>query len=204
MFLSAAEIEREIDKGDLVIESYNGDLLKPASYVLRLADEWREQISSPNTVRVWENGVGNNLYAPISKRPTQIIDPGITILGRTLEKLSLPNYLGAHLATTSHIARFGLTVHLGSTMVSPGFGQGLPTPLTLELTSFSGSSLLLDSGLPICHLCFFRISNVKESSSLQRSIYEGLKQPEVPKLYEEFHSILTISYETHDGKSSDE
>lgn len=189
MFLSADEIRVEIEVGRLVIEPFIPELLKPASYVLRLGDRWRQWSHIKKPISVWTPDASRLHLQPELYTNEITLQPGIVVLGSTAETIGLPNDLVGIVSTLSHLARFGLSTHLQAFLVSPGFGAHTPTALTLELVSFNPSPLCIKTGMPVCHLAFTRTSSAVSKLPLGRSIYEGHDSPAPPMLYEEFSSL---------------
>lgn len=191
MFLSADEIHEEIESGHLVIDPFNPDFLKSASYVLRLGNCYRQWKRKDDPLDLWAKNAAIDRLAPKIYAKSINLDPGVVLLGSTVEKVGIPNHLVGILSTLSHLARFGVSVNQSALWLSPGFGSINPTPLTLEIVSTNPSPVSIRTGIPVCHLIIARISKRKRSTlRLDKSIYEGREAPEGPFLFEEFYSII--------------
>jgi dCTP deaminase len=191
MFLSANEIRAEIEAGRIGIDPYLPSLLKPASYVLRLGSKVIKWAPSAQSIRIWSESAGKDRLVNELLTPGYILPPGGFLLTGTLERIRVPEGFCGLIASLSHLARFGVCVHLNSFVISPGFGSNSMSNITLELTSHNTAPIELQPGLPVCHILFVRTQAVKEARlPLTRSIYEGLDAPSGPMLYEEFHRIL--------------
>lgn len=189
MFLTANDIRDAVGSGQVVIEPFEASLLKPASYVLRFSNKWRRWIKSDEPILVWSGEASKNHLSPVETADEVLISPGEFVLASTTEAISLPRDLVGWISTLSHLARFGISIHNDSFLVSPNFGAGEPTPLTLEIHSTNPSPLRIKSGTPACHLAFARAtSNPAAEIRLRKSIYEGREAPCEPMLYEEFTS----------------
>jgi dCTP deaminase len=128
-----------------------------------------------------------------------ILSPGEFALAASLERISLPNHLAALLSTPSHLARFGVSSVLSSTVVHAGFGRVAPTALTLELHSLNPSPVRLLAGDPICNLSFLAVSGSLRSEA-SGSSYEGLDAPSGPHLSTEIARLTaTGAIRTPDG-----
>lgn len=185
-------MERAVARRELRIEPFAPSLLKPASLVLRLG----------NRVGRWRNSAeGRPLWAPVDPEDLEVIDigdrdfviqPHEFVLGATLERVGLSSHLVGFVTGLSHVARFGLSVNLGSALISPNFGDATATELTLEIVNLSDGQLTIRAGIPICHLVLARMSGENDAASmlLSRSIYEGKQAPTRPMLYEEFSKII--------------
>lgn len=186
MFLSASEIKACVDSGEIIIEPFVETHLKPSSYVLQLSNKWRTWLPSDEPVDLLSSLDAKNHISAITTSDEYILSNTDFCLATTIEKLSLPSHLAGIVTPLSHIARWGLAVGLGSSLVSPLFGKTTPTALTLELASHNPSQLKLISGLPICHLAFIRVGPENKSYLLQKSVYEGQEVPSGPLLNEEY------------------
>lgn len=83
-----------------------------------------------------------------------VIRPKQLVLGATLEKITLPNYLVGRLEGKSSLARFGLLVHATSAHIDPGFS----TVVVLEMYNLGEQRILLEKGMPIAQIVFYKVS----------------------------------------------
>jgi dCTP deaminase len=199
MFLSADAIREKVQgDNDLSIEPFARELLKPASYVMRLGNQTRRWAMGnddgpPPPVVIWGESETDEQPEDVqSNVPMITVSPGEVVLVTTKERISTPSDLVGFISTLSHLARYGLSAHCNSFLVSPGFGLGSPTPLTLELSSVNPRPLILRPGMPICHLSFARVEDPTHDleGALGRSVYQGDTGPSGPKLETEFRPIL--------------
>ena len=186
MFLSASEIQASVASGELLIKPFVAAHLKPASYVLRLSNRWRRWFPSDEPIDLTAPVDTDSLLSPIITSEEYVLSNTELCLAATIEQLSLPPHLDGIVSPLSHVTRWGLSVGLGSFIVSPKFGATTPTSLTLELASHNPSPLKLRAGLPICHLAFIKVTPDNESRPLEQSIYEGREVPSGPLLAEEW------------------
>jgi dCTP deaminase len=189
MFLSADEISNEIETGRLVVQPFARELLKPASYVLRISDRWRQWKVSKEPINTWSADSIEQHIEPVVQQNAFDIRPFQLVLASTIERIGMPSDLMGVLSTLSHLARFGICVHLNSCFVSPGFGNQVSTALALEIFSTNSSPIRLEAGMPVCHLAFARTTSAKDAGVLSRSIYEGSDSLSPPRLFEEFHFL---------------
>jgi dCTP deaminase len=190
VFLSADEILSEVTRGALIIEPFDRRRLKPASYVLSLGDLFRSWNYDKSPLDVWAPDSGACTLTPPLRARKIVLEPQAFILSITRESLCVPEHLMGLLSTMSHIARFGVSAHRGSYLLSPGFGSGKPLPVTLELTSMHRRPLILRSDMPICHVMFARVNPNRQTLRLSKSIYEERDAPCAPLLYEEFAELF--------------
>lgn len=192
MFLSADDICSEIESGRLVIEPFNRDFLKPASYVLRISNRWRRWKKQEQSILLWSADAAAKHLEPVTNSNCFEIQSLAFALTETIERICLPDDILGVLSTLSHLARFGLSVHMNSFFVNPGFGRNRPTAIALELFSANPSPILVVSGTPACHLAFVRTSGrAKLKGSLMKSIYDGADALASPRLYEEFSCLMS-------------
>lgn len=76
------------------------------------------------------------------------------MVGKTFEKITLPNYLVGRLEGKSTLARFGLLIHVTSAHIDPGF-KGV---IILELCNLGVKTIALEPMMLIAHIVFQRVS----------------------------------------------
>jgi dCTP deaminase len=81
------------------------------------------------------------------------LQPGERYLGHTVEKIDLPNRYAAQLAGRSTIGRMGVIVHKTEGWIDPGFKGSV----TLELLNLGKEPVMLQSGLRVAQLVFFKL-----------------------------------------------
>jgi dCTP deaminase len=193
MFLSAKEIEACVQANRLRIDPFAPELLKPASYVLRLGQRFARWKPTTTPLRPWAEVVDDSALAYVETAREIELTPGELILANTYERLALSPSVAGILSTLSHLARLGVTVTSGSTWVNPGFGETEPTALTLEISNVNRVPIVLDSGMPVCHLAFAEVSGeVRPRGPLAKSIYDGSKSPSGPRLFEEYQFLRKL------------
>ncbi len=83
------------------------------------------------------------------------LEPGAFVLGYTLERVGLSNYLAARVEGRSSMARFGVSIHQTAPTVHANFkGQ-----LRLEISNTGPYTVLLEPGSPFCQLIIERLSS---------------------------------------------
>ena len=134
-----------------LVEPFNDHLVQPASYDLRLANEFI----------VFDNYEQTHLdLANLDDRSPRMIVPddrkGFTLhplkfaLGVTIETIWLPPSIAGKLEGKSSLARTGLLIHVTGGFVDPGFHG----PLTLEFFNAREIPIILRPGLPIAQIGF--------------------------------------------------
>jgi dCTP deaminase len=171
--LSDGTIRRLVEAGRIAVEPWDPDLVQPASIDLRLGDSFRVfhnhrvtaiDLREPPTNLTEEVTIGDGV--PFA------IHPGEFVLGRTLERVRIPDDVVARIEGKSSLGRLGLIVHATAGFVDPGF-EGT---LTLEITNLTRVPIKLYGGLPIAQLSFMALDRPAErpyGSAELGSHYQG-------------------------------
>ena len=171
MILSNRDIMAEIESGGLnfdpMIES---DQVSTSSIDLRLGDVFTRHLrpatgmsvtidpdrASPEEV---SSEHGKTITVPPGGKFE--LKPGDFVLGYTLERVDLPNYLAARIEGRSKMARFGVSVHLTAPTVQADFsGQ-----LRLEISNIGPYTVLLEPRTRFCQLIIERLSSPAQSTT---------------------------------------
>ena len=171
--LSDGTIRRLVAEGRIVIDPWEPARVQPASVDLLLGDSFRVfhnhrvtaiDLSDPPKNLTEEVVVGDDV--PFA------IHPGEFVLGRTLERVELPDDIVARIEGKSSIGRLGLIVHATAGFVDPGFNGSL----TLEITNLTRIPIKLCAGLLIAQLSFMTLdapAEVPYGSEALGSHYQG-------------------------------
>jgi dCTP deaminase len=187
MLLSDRDIKSEIDKGRVVLEPYDLNMIQPSSVDVRL----------DRLFRTFEN----HKYAHIDPAENQpeltrevavegldpfILHPGEFVLGSTFEVITLPDDIAGRLEGKSSLGRLGLLTHSTAGFIDPGFSGHV----TLELSNVATLPIKLWPGMKIGQLCLFRLESPAEhpyGSAVYGSRYQGQRGPTPSKAYLNFH-----------------
>jgi dCTP deaminase len=150
--LTREEILKEIQAGRVVIEPFDPDLVGPASVDLRLGREFRVFRKAREVVAITPDIDYDAVTEKIVVDGRLTLMPGETVLGLTLERITLPGDLCGWLEGRSRFARLGLLVHVSASFMQPGISNHQ----VLELSNFSPMPLAVSPGLPICQFIFQR------------------------------------------------
>jgi dCTP deaminase len=157
--VSDGTLRRLVEEGRLVVEPWDPEMVQPASIDLRLGDSFR--VFSNHTITAIDlRDVPPNLTEEVvieGDRPF-VIHPGEFCLGRTLERVELPDDLVARVEGKSSLGRLGLIVHATAGFVDPGW-KGT---LTLELNNLTRVPIKLYPGLPIAQLSVMALDRPAE------------------------------------------
>ena len=186
MVLSDRTIREEIDRGRIVVDPYDPDLVQPSSVDVRV----------DRSFRVFHNA----RYPYIDVRQPMeeltekvevdgdepfILHPGEFVLGSTLEVVTLPDDLAARVEGKSSLGRLGLLTHATAGFVDPGFSGHV----TLELANVATLPIKLYPGMKIGQFCFFRLSSPSEhpyGSAKYGSRYQGQRGPTPSRSFQNF------------------
>lgn len=147
--LSDGTIRRLLEEGRLRIDPWDPVMLQPASVDLRLGTSFRVFHNHRiQTIDIADPPRDLTEHVTVSEDETFVIHPGEFVLGRTAERVELPDDLVARIEGKSSIGRLGLVVHATAGFVDPGW-QGT---LTLEITNFNSVPIVLRPGLPVAQL----------------------------------------------------
>ena len=187
MLLSDKDIKLEIEKGRVVLEPYDPNMIQPSSVDVRL----------DRIFRTFEN----HKYAHIDPSENQpeltrevatvgaepfILHPGEFVLGSTYEVITLPDDIAGRLEGKSSLGRLGLLTHSTAGFIDPGFSGHV----TLELSNVATLPIKLWPGMNIGQLCLFRLSSPAEhpyGSAIYGSRYQGQRGPTPSKAHLNFH-----------------
>jgi dCTP deaminase len=157
--LSDATIRELIDNGRLVIDPFDPAMVQPASVDIHLGNSFRVF----HNHRIQSIDLGDpprdlTEHVEIAEDGEFVIHPGEFVLGRTDERVEVPDDIVCRIEGKSSIGRLGLVVHATAGFVDPGFVG----TLTLEITNFNSVPIVLRPGLPICQLSFMTLDRPAE------------------------------------------
>lgn len=142
---------QEIENGNIKIEPLLSSQIKEASIDLRLSNAFRIFKRIDQHIRLVENTDYKQFTEEVIS-DTFLINPGQTILGITIEKITLPGNICAWIEGRSRFARLGLLIHISAGLIQPGVNNHQ----VLEITNLGPNVLELRSGERICQLVFQR------------------------------------------------
>lgn len=186
MLLNSGDILHAVQNGVIGLEPFDENRLKPASYVVQLARRWRVWGQGDAPLDPYDAEQVDTILSDVVDQECFVLESHGFCLAATLERIRLPDDMAAIISPISQMARYGLSINLGSMLISPGFGAQSPTALTLELASHCPRPLLLRSGTPVAHLMFTRVSDGPSLSTRGQSVFEGREAPSAPALLAEW------------------
>ena len=187
MLLSDRDIKSEIDKGRVVLEPYDVNMIQPSSVDVRLDRLFRTFENHKYAhIDPAENQPELTREVAVEGQDPFILHPGEFVLGSTYEVISLPDDIAGRLEGKSSLGRLGLLTHSTAGFIDPGFSGHV----TLELSNVATLPIKLWPGMKIGQLCLFRLENPAEhpyGSAVYGSRYQGQRGPTPSKAYLNFH-----------------
>ncbi|MEK6961551.1 MAG: dCTP deaminase [Nanoarchaeota archaeon] len=146
--LTKPEILKAIKRGRIAIDPYDPSAVGPGSIDLTLDDKFRvfKRLKTVHDAKKTD-------YKDITKlvkRKTIVVRPGETILGITLEKVTLASDLCGWLEGRTRFARLGLLIHISASFMQPGISN----KQVLEISNMGHTPLRLEAGMRICQFVF--------------------------------------------------
>ncbi len=181
--LTDVDIKARLKKGDLRIEPVE-DLelqVRPCSFDVRLGPEFRVFKHSKKTVidPVKDKDALNDYteLVVLNEETPFIIHPGEFVLGRTLERVRIPDDLVARLEGRSSLGRLAIIIHSTAGYIDSGF-EGT---VTLEIANLGKMPVALYPGQRIGQLAFETTVSPAEKPyghPDRKSKYQGQVLPE--------------------------
>ena len=151
MILTRDVILEEIRNGNIVISPFDDKNLGPASYDLALGGSLRIFIPRPKAYEVRDDADFNDLTTLIQLDGSgYTMRPGETVLGVTVENITLATNIAGWLEGRSRFARLGLMVHISSPFMQPGINNRE----VLEIANLSATPLTIFPNTKICQFVF--------------------------------------------------
>ncbi len=171
MILTHDIILEEIKQGAIQVEPFDETAVGPGSIDLRLGTSFRRFTHQNEVYRVTDQANFEDIteVVEVPADGSLMIKPGETVLGITVEKVSLPSDMCGWIEGRSRFARIGLGVHITS-----GFAQpGVSNQTVLEITNLGPTPLALLPGVRICQFIFERA----EGSAQYQGRFQGQNRP---------------------------
>lgn len=159
----------ELEKGTIVVEPHlDPSQIKEASIDLTLGNSFRVFKKAENPIPLTEH-TDYREYTDEVMKETFLIHPQETVLGVTLEKITLPSDICAWIEGRSRFARMGLLIHISAGLIQPGISNHQ----VLEITNLGPNTLELHAGEKICQLVFQRT----EGKAIYQGKFQGQTKP---------------------------
>ncbi|MRF39580.1 dCTP deaminase [Escherichia coli] len=157
MLLSDENIIKLISNGELKITNCKEQEIKSASICLHLSSRVLIPIKCDREIDIrHESTYPKYSTLELDSHKGFSINPGDFFLAATNETITLPNSVAGLLSNISGLARLGLNTIL-SNYISPGYGEGTPKSITLEIHNISNTHIRVFPGMRICHLLLIQL-----------------------------------------------
>ncbi len=158
MLLPDHEIKKLLSEGKIGIDPLNPEeQIQAACVDLKLGSEFKKFKS---TQEPFIDSKEPKEYTEdfFSDGKPVILHPGEFLLGMTKEKIKLPSDIAAYIDGRSSIGRLGITAHITSSWIDPGF-EGR---LVLEMTNLGRMPVTIYPDMRIAKILFFRLTSPSE------------------------------------------
>jgi deoxycytidine triphosphate deaminase len=137
--------------------------------------DWVVSLPNRRRIRVWFDPSDFVTNTTLGSGGIFRLRPKQFRLAQTLEKITLPAGLAAHIHGRSSLARSGLAVHSTAPHIHPGFYG----PITLELFNYGEWELEFSAGKDvICQLILWEVKTPPPKSLVESlSSYRGQEKP---------------------------
>lgn len=148
------QIKKLIDQKEIIIEPFDDKRLGSGSYKLSLGKVLLIPISGERVI------LGEKIKPSYDRveigEEGFTLKPGMFVLGQTLEKITIPKYIGAFLDSRSTMARIGVSVHNTAMYIEPGHKGSI---ITLELFNEGPFEVVLRPEVGVAKLVFISSSD---------------------------------------------
>ena len=169
MYLSDVDIKKYIEKGIIKIEPPVQEIdYRQCGIRIHLSDIIYELSSSDDAVDLRHNLRSDTILKKFFKEfdlkklndsgNPYILEPGKIVLGTTVEKIKMPNYMVGVLNGRSTVARFGIANHITASLVD-NMDTEEPKNFTLEISNCGSLKFVLYPDIPIGMLLFTILSS---------------------------------------------
>ena len=184
--LSDRSIREEVELGRIVVDPFDPELVQPSSVDVRVDRSFRV-FHNARYPYIDVRQPMDDLTEKVEVKGDEpfILHPGEFVLGQTLERVTLPDYLVARLEGKSSLGRLGLLIHSTVGFVDSGFSGNL----TLELSNVANLPITIYHGMPIGQISFMRMDGPVDrpyGSGDTGSKYQGQAEPTPSRFYLNF------------------
>ncbi len=159
MILPDHEIRKRLEEGKLVIDPLDepDKQIQPAWVDLRLGNEFKIFKHTDEAFIDSRNPKEYTKCHECNGRPF-ILHPGEFVLGITKERIMIPGDLAGYVDGRSSLGRLGVTAHITSGWIDPGFRGRL----VLEISNLGKMPVTLHPGMRMCKLILMKLNSPAE------------------------------------------
>jgi len=149
--LTHDELLSRIDSGTIRIEPFDAKRVGPASIDFTLGRQFRKFKHLDQTIELSSDTFNPDDYSDlVTIHDRFVIGRHETVLGVTVEKLTLPPTICGWIQGRSRFARVGLMVHITSSFIQPGVSNHQ----VLEIYNAGPVPIAVYPGIAICQIVF--------------------------------------------------
>ena len=188
MILSDRTLREYIDSGDIVIDPFDAELVQPSSIDVRISSVFRvfrNHTSGVIDVKRDMRHLTEVVEMPEDGSEAFMLHPGEFVLGATLERVAVPDFLVASIEGKSSLARLGLLIHSTAGWIDPGFDGHI----TLELANVATLPITLYPNMKIGQISFVQMTTAADQpygKGATGSKYQGQRGPTPSRYFENF------------------
>ena len=152
--LSDIDIKESIRRKRIRIVPFSPKDLMPDTYKLHLDDV----IAVPKGGLIDREKVTDySSFYDKKKSDCYVLRSGAFILGRTLEKITIPSELVGFMNGKTGLARLGISVVQTASIIHAGHGSPQPRKIVLEISNAGPFDVVLHEGMCIGEIAFIRL-----------------------------------------------
>ena len=188
MILSDRTLREQLAAGRIVIDPFDESLIQPSSIDVRLSNlfrVFRNHTAGVIDVKRDMTSLTELVEMPGDGSEPFMLHPGEFVLGSTLERVALPDFLVARIEGKSSLGRLGLLIHSTAGFVDAGFDGHV----TLELANVASLPITLYPGMKIGQVSFVQMTTPADrpyGKGATGSKYQGQRGPTPSRYFENF------------------
>jgi dCTP deaminase len=149
--LTHDELIKKIDEGTIKIDPFDPKRVGPASIDFTLGTRFRIFKELKETIELKSDAFDPDEFSDlVTLNERLVIHPHETVLGITVEKLTLPGSICGWIQGRSRFARVGLMVHITSSFIQPGISNHQ----VLEIYNAGPIPIAIYPGIAVCQIVF--------------------------------------------------
>jgi len=148
--IARSELIRLIREGVIGIEPFRMSQIGPASVDLHISNRFWIYDKVRDIFHVTDRADYRKVTREVTVREHFLLLPGESVMGITVEKITIPENICGWLEGRSRFARLGLLVHITASLMQPGISNHQ----ILEMYNASPIPLAIHPGTRICQFVF--------------------------------------------------
>jgi len=148
--IARSELKKLIRAGTIRIEPFSDKQIGPASVDLHISNRFWVYDKVRDIFHVTDRADYRKVTREVRVKDYLVLMPGESVMGLTLERITLPDNICGRLEGRSRFARLGLMVHITASFMQPGISNHQ----VLEMYNASPMPLAIHPGTRICQFVF--------------------------------------------------